>query len=343
MMKKILALICLCASVAFATPQKVIFDTDMGNDCDDVLAQLMLFNYAKKGDIELLCIAINKDNPYSPRFTRLLTEWYNLEKTPIYAIKDGMAKKDGAFTRRTIEEKNADGSARFPLKNKDEVFEDSIKGLRKTLAGQPDKSVVYISVGFLSNIVRLMKSQPDEISPLSGKELIAKKIKMFSIMGGGFEPDRFCNRPLAIYPEYNIKVDIPASKYFFENITTPVVLSPFEVGLYLRFPFHTVKYELDGGENNPASFACEAYVWGCFRGMRDTLELNRYMWDLTSVLYVLEPHYFAISTTGDVFVDDKGITHFKPNAKGYIRYLILQELQKAPIVNRCAELCRVKR
>ena len=31
-MKKLVALICLCASVAFATPEKVIFDTDMGNE-----------------------------------------------------------------------------------------------------------------------------------------------------------------------------------------------------------------------------------------------------------------------------------------------------------------------
>ena len=41
-MKKLLAtLLLLGATLTFAKPQKVIFDTDMGNDIDDALALAM--------------------------------------------------------------------------------------------------------------------------------------------------------------------------------------------------------------------------------------------------------------------------------------------------------------
>ena len=39
-------------------PVPVIFDTDVGNDIDDVLAMQMLFNYEKAGTIDLLGITI---------------------------------------------------------------------------------------------------------------------------------------------------------------------------------------------------------------------------------------------------------------------------------------------
>ena len=46
-------------------PVPVIFDTDVGNDIDDVLAMQMLFNYENAGTIDLLGITISKSNPYS--------------------------------------------------------------------------------------------------------------------------------------------------------------------------------------------------------------------------------------------------------------------------------------
>ena len=40
--------------------------------------------------------------------------------------------------------------------------------LRKTLAAQPDHSVVIAQVGFSTNLARLLDSPPDEYSPLTG-------------------------------------------------------------------------------------------------------------------------------------------------------------------------------
>ena len=42
-------------------PQKVIFDTDMGNDIDDALALDMLYKYMDAGKVDLLAVMVNKE------------------------------------------------------------------------------------------------------------------------------------------------------------------------------------------------------------------------------------------------------------------------------------------
>jgi len=57
MMKKlkisVLAILILCSQLSFSQP-KIIFDTDIGGDADDLGALAMLHNYVKRGDCELL-------------------------------------------------------------------------------------------------------------------------------------------------------------------------------------------------------------------------------------------------------------------------------------------------
>ena len=54
---------------------------------------------------------------------------------------------------------------------------DAVKLYRKILSQQEDTAVTIISVGFLTNLGNLIMSEPDELSPLTGKKLIEKKVK----------------------------------------------------------------------------------------------------------------------------------------------------------------------
>lgn len=74
---------------------------------------------------------------------------------------------------------------------------------RQALAPAPDASVVICSVGALSNLEDLLRSRPDDRSPLSGIELVRAKVKNTVIMGGGF--------PRTATPETNIKPDPAAA------------------------------------------------------------------------------------------------------------------------------------
>src|SRR5690625_7325019 len=57
----------------------------------------------------------------------------------------------------------------------------------------PDSSVTIVTVGFMSNLAELLKSRPDRYSPLSGRELVGKKVKQYVAMAGMFPQGREFN------------------------------------------------------------------------------------------------------------------------------------------------------
>ena len=61
---------------------------------------------------------------------------------------------------------------------------------------------------------------------------------------------------------------------------------------------------------------------------------DRETWDLTSVLFAVRPDggYFDLSAPGNVLVDAKGFTKHVPAAGGRHRYLMVNELQRARIL-----------
>ena len=69
-------------SVAAAEPVRIIFETDMGNDVDDVLALDMLYKYQDAGKIRLLLISNNKGNAYSAPFIHLMNSPATSKSSP---------------------------------------------------------------------------------------------------------------------------------------------------------------------------------------------------------------------------------------------------------------------
>ena len=51
-----------------------------------------------------------------------------------------------------------------------------ISSYRRVLAAQPDRSVAISSVGLLTNLAALLRSGPDDNSPLDGRALVAQKV-----------------------------------------------------------------------------------------------------------------------------------------------------------------------
>ena len=101
---------------------------------------------------------------------------------------------------------------------------DAIKLYRKILSQAADSSITIVTVGFFTNMANLLTSGTDEFSSLSGKDLIAKKVKvvvsMATVLVDG-NPG---------WAEFNVAIDTKASQIFFSQWNTPVILSPFEVG-----------------------------------------------------------------------------------------------------------------
>jgi hypothetical protein len=77
---------------------------------------------------------------------------------------------------------------------------------RKVLASQPDASVTLIVVGPATNIYNLLRSSPDRYSPLTGVELMRKKIKLYAAGGNGAGglPNGTCG--------FNYRMDLDAAR-----------------------------------------------------------------------------------------------------------------------------------
>ena len=71
---------------------------------------------------------------------------------------------------------------------------------------------------------------------------------------------------------------------------------------------------------------------------------DRPTWDLTSLLYVVEPNegYFQTSEKGIITVDSLGATSFKPQTDGSHIYLKVDDTQAEVVKDRFVELIKVK-
>ena len=301
------------ANWVWGGPVRLVYDTDIGNDVDDVLALGMIHSLESKGLCRLLSVTITKDHYLSAPFTDAVNTFYGRGEIPIGVVRDGPTKEASKFTELA----RADSGFRYPhdLRNGNQA-QEAVSLLREILVEQPDNSVVAVQVGFSTNLNRLLHSPPDQYSPLNGLQLVRQKVKLLSMMGGSFSPIRGNTR----FSEYNIRKDIFSAKGLIENWPTQIVLSGFEIGLAITYPAQSIQKDFGYVEYHPIA---EAY-W-----LYNPPPHNRPTWDLTSVLYAVMPErgFFDLSDPGRVVVEDDGHTKFNPNVMGLHRYLKINEDQ----------------
>lgn len=314
-------------------PVKVIFDTDMGNDSDDALALAILHNMVERGKCELLGITLTKCNPYAAKYCKAFNIQYGRPDIPIGLVKDGKETHDGRYVRKIMELKKADGSVAFPIPEGWEP-EDSVVLLRKLLAAAEDHSIVIVQVGFSTNLARLLDTPADDISPLTGKELAAKKVRLVSAMAGAFT---FQNDRFIAHKEYNVVVDIPMAQKLCKEWPTPIVFSGFELGVDVLIRECTLLNDYMSPEPNILQQSVIFYLGGL--GKQPT-------WDLTSVLFVVRPeagrNYFSLSEAGTVTVRDDGTTFFTADQAGKHRCFISSPEQKIRVEEAFVNLCSEK-
>ena len=193
---------------------------------------------------------------------------------------------------------------------------------RKILAQQPDNSVVIASVGFSTNLARLLDTPADEYSPLTGKELVARKVRLLSAMAGHLSDPNF--------REFNVAQDVPSAQKVFAEWPTEVVVSPFELGVSAKYPWDRFEQDLSWAEKHPVIESCMAY---------HQRECDQNTFDLTSVLYAVEgPSCFTVSGPGRFEINDEGISVFTPSENGNARYLLADDATYPAIIDRFSSL-----
>jgi len=289
---------CSSEKAADAPVPVVVFETDMGNDVDDALALDLLYKAMDDGKINLAAVSCHKQGDCVTDFIDVMNTWYGYPGVEIWRAARCVANDHAPdYTRAVCAMTDEAGQPVFPRRG--QRVEDAVKGYRRLLSGLEDGAAVIVSVGFSTTLAALLQSPPDEYSVLAGRDLVARKVKYASVMGGSFGPNARA--------EYNIVNDIPAARYFFEHWPTPIVLAPFELGVMVQYPWSSIDNDFDWTDAHPMVEAYKSYRPGPY---------DRASWDLMSVLYVLHPEMFTVSEPGRIGVDEQGYTHFVPEDGG---------------------------
>lgn len=302
---------------------KVIFETDIGNDVDDALALDMLYKYVEWGQVDLLAVMINKDAPAPAEYMDIMNTWYGHTDIPVGIVRDGSDDPWGQYAQKVVDLKNEDGTPMFARSRESyDDLPDAHILYRQILAKQPDASVVIATVGFSTNLARLLDTPADEYSPLTGKELVAKKVKLLSAMAGNISELE--------HHEYNVVKDLPAAIKVFAEWPTEIIVSPFEVGRAIKYPGESIENDFTWAPKHPMVEAYKAYL---------PMPYDRPTWDLTSVLYAVEgDSWFTMSEPGRIEITSEGSSVFTPCPDGNVRYMKVDDAQCAAILGRFKEV-----
>ncbi len=177
------AALAFCAVLHAAEPVRVIFDTDMDSDCDDVAALAMLHALADRGEAAILGTMVSSKHLWSPPCVDAINTFYGRPNLPIGAPKKPGAHEQGSrYARQIAEQFTHDCRA-------GDSIPDATLQYRRILTAQPDRSVIVVTVGDLTNLRYLLESAADDISPLDGKALIERKVRQWVCMGSRYPAD----------------------------------------------------------------------------------------------------------------------------------------------------------
>ena len=229
-------------SAAAPPPVPIIFDTDMGGDCDDVGALFVVHGAVERGEAKLLATMGGTSSEVIAPCLDAINTWFGRPEIPVGTLKDAGFLAGPGYPAEIVR--------RFPHRIPSSAdYPDAVGLYRQVLAAQPDGSVVIVAVGPLRNLANLLKADAT---------LVAKKVKQLHVMGGHYPPES--NRKDA---EYNFQKDAPSAALVCEQWPTSILFNG-EGGS--TSSGRRVTYEMP--EHNPLTMAYAAYPGVGFAGDR---------------------------------------------------------------------------
>jgi inosine-uridine nucleoside N-ribohydrolase len=296
-----LALLPGCSTRNTGNPDavKVIFDTDLGPDYDDVGALAFLHAMADSGKAEILgTIASNRHELVAPSI-EIINSYFGRPDLPVGAPKaSGVSMTASQHWPDSLVAKY-----QHNIKSTDDV-QDAVVLYRRLLSSQPDSSVTIITVGFLTNLANLLKSVPDSISPLMGEELVSKKVKLLVSMAGAFPSGR----------EFNVFIDSLSSEYVFNIWPGKIIFSGFEIGSKIFTGLRLINSDIS---NSPVKDVFRIAMTASESDRR-----GRMSWDQTAVLIgIYGADRFFETKRGRIIVNPDGSNRWEDDPVGRQEYV----------------------
>jgi len=197
--------------------RKFLLGTDWWTDCDDVVALRILARAHKAGEIDLIGIALNGCMEYS---VASIEGFLNTEG--VHNIPIGIDLEANDFGGNPPYQKRLSKYAeRFKSNNE---AENAVRLYRRLLA-ESDGNIEILEIGYLQVIADVLESGPDDISEMSGVELIREKVSKIWVMAGKWDEEEGRENNFARNPRSR-----KAGAVFCEKCPVPAVFLGWEIG-----------------------------------------------------------------------------------------------------------------
>lgn len=257
----------------------IIIDTDLDTDCDDIGALAVAHNLAARDKCRIAAVVCNAPVEAAPPCARAVNRYFGQSAIPVgklafepdapaysrYFEHRARCRAANLLYNETIAEHYSLSAADAP------PFEEGVTLYRRILSGQPDHSVAICAIGLLNILAGLLKSRPCRHSPLSGAELIRRKVAKLVIMGKGIFPSG--------YDTFNWRMAPAAAAEVLNRWPGEIVISP--VGDDIQTGRHLLRQE----RRDPIADAYKIFLKG---------SALRPSWDQLAVMY-------TVLGAGDIF------------------------------------------
>jgi purine nucleosidase len=267
------------AYAADAAPQKVILDTDIGDDIDDAFALALAL---KSPELEVL--QVNADFEDTALRARLLTRFLQAAGRGDIPVAAGPARDEpaGQFTQRRYAE-------REPTAPQRDAVQTTLELIRK----YPGE-ITLIAIGPFVNVGAMIDRDPDTF----------RKLKRVVIMGGsvyvGYRSDTGYLQAPAPQPEWNVARDVDGARKLFAS-GVPIYMMPLDA---TQLKLDEVKRDILFKHDSPVTdqLVLLYHQWGM---------LTPTLYDPMAVGFTIDPELCPV-TPLRIRVDDAGNT--KPEA-----------------------------
>lgn len=250
--------------------QKVIIDTDIGDDIDDAFALALAFRSP-----ELQILQINSAYGDTHLRARLLEHLLHDASLPPVTVAQGVVTHaTNIFTQRVYAEQEAEPSRPYA-----DAIATSLDLIRKSPG-----EITLIAIAPLSNIGAMIDRDP----------VTFRKLKRVVLMGGSVH--RGYNDSKTPEPEWNIKMDIGSARKLFAS-GVPIFMMPLDA-TNLKLDEAKRQLVFSHGSHLTDQLAILYHEWG---------QPTPTLFDAMAVAYAIDPA-LCPTTPLHLSIDDRGMT-----------------------------------
>jgi purine nucleosidase len=280
------------------TPERIIIDTDIGDDIDDAFAIALAL---RSPELDILGISTDYGDTEGRAkiLDRMLGETGRQSIPVAVGIATAFYRTDDPFISGYFLDQRRYGEAgHFSRTSHPRAVEFILDQIRR-FPGE----ITLVTIGPLANIGALIDASPETF----------RKLKRVVMMGGSIEPikpDYGNAPPVEPISEWNVMLDIGASQKLFRS-GVPLYVMPLDATDHLKLD--EVKRTVLFAHGTPLTDALTLlyHQWSAAGGVTPVL------YDAMTIAYILNPQLCPVRSMR-IRVDDKGFTRVEdgtPNAQ----------------------------